>query len=89
MINKSHGVFNGHTWIIVLTAVIGLIALGGGAEFGLVYLLTSSNSSAITGLEALGIPAIPYAVVKGIEMIVKRLTYIPNIDTAETLKEDK
>lgn len=84
----AKGLFNGHTWIIVLVSVIGLIFLGAGAEGGLIYLLTMSENSNISSLEALGIPTIPLAVVKGIEMIVKRLTYIPDVDTIESLKEN-
>ncbi|MFW3388638.1 UNVERIFIED_CONTAM: hypothetical protein RF648_21890 [Kocuria sp. CPCC 205274] len=71
-----------------MTSVIGLILLGAGAEGGLIYLLATTPSSNVTGLEALGIPAIPLAVVKGIEMIVKRLTYIPDVDTIESLKKN-
>lgn len=80
--------FNGHTWIIVLVSVLGLIFLGACAEGGLIYLLATTPSSNVTGLEAIGIPAIPHAVVKGIETIVERLTYIPDVDTIESLKED-
>lgn len=83
---SSRGLFNGHTWIIVLTAVLGLILMGCGAEGGLIFLLSRQGGDNLKALEALGVPAIPMAVVKGIEMIVKRLTYIPEIDKTIEIK---
>lgn len=67
--------------------MIGLIGLGAYSEYEIFSLLKLEKVDDTAGVGALA--AIPYTVIKGVEMIVKRLTYIPKIDTAETLNEDK
>lgn len=68
---SRQAIFNGHTWIIMLTAIIILGLMGIGSIAGLFYLLTTTSVSVLTGFEVVGIPSIPYIVVKGIIILAE------------------
>lgn len=68
---SKQAIFNGHTWIIMLTAIIILGLMGIGSIAGLFYLLTTTSVSVLTGFEVVGIPSIPYIVVKGIIILAE------------------
>ncbi len=75
---KKQAVFNGHTWIVVIVAIVVLFLLGITALVGLFYLMVYTNESdTMRVIQGAGIPTIPYVVVKGIINIVDRLTYLP------------
>lgn len=55
----------------MLTAIIILGLMGIGSIAGLFYLLTTTSVSVLTGFEVVGIPSIPYIVVKGIIILAE------------------
>lgn len=83
---SRQNIFNGHTWIIMLVAILTLGVIGIGALGGLFYLLSTSSASVLTGLEAMGIPMIPYVVVKGIVILAETMTGKEVTETLETRK---
>lgn len=70
-------VFNGHTWLVAIVAVMLLGTIGIFGEYILAKLLIGKPTDEMKTLEVMGIPAIPYVVVQGITRIMDRLTYLP------------
>ena len=67
-------IFNGHTWIVAIVAIFCLTGLGIYSEYLLYFLLRNVSAESIKMMEGIGMGAVPYAVVQGIDKIIKRLT---------------
>lgn len=74
---KREGHFNGHTWIVVIVAIIGLISIALAEIFtGLTIIKTVPNLIVSTTTE-ICLATVPIQVITGIVVIIKRITYIP------------
>lgn len=71
----------------MLTAIIILGLMGIGAIFGLFYLLITTQLSVLTGFEVLGIPSIPYLVIKGIVVLAEVMVGKKPTETLEKKEE--
>ncbi len=74
---KQKNVFNGHTWIVCIIAIIAalLIAL---AEIGVGYLIVRETTSLVMrGIIKLALITVPLQMGAIILRIIKRLTYVP------------
>lgn len=78
---KRQGHFNGHTWIVIIIAILALVIVGV-AEVIVGYLIIThtSNDSSKT-LTELCLATVPLQVVYGIVKIVDRITYVPKEET--------